>query len=149
MKKFLTFLIALVFCLSSTTFAMAADSTSEFATSTVSEDDLTTVYETRSNLNYGSIWLNAGESGGFSFNVTTSYSGNIGFTFKVESSDPSAFATISMKDPNGKELVQAVGLTVKANGEAFGTIVGGVPGTYTVTGIAYAPAGTRIMCWLY
>lgn len=161
MKKFIALFLALCFCFSATTTAFAAEadavqSDSQLICATADEN-VEVVYadnekaliaytvQPREN-NYGYAWLNSSASS--SFTVYTNYSGRLGFTFKVECSDSSAFAYLSVQKPGGGYYWNSLTVGV-TNGEVKKSVTGASSGTYTIHYNAYAPAGTRIMCWIY
>lgn len=158
MRKILTLLLAMCFCMGITSNVFAAETVegkSErqiFAT----DDNTKVVYEDaekalveytvepRSN-NYGSTWVSSSKSS--SFTVYTTYSGSLGFTLKTETSDASSWAYLSVKRPNNSYYWNNI--YVGANAQVVKTVNNASSGTYTINYSAYTSSGMRIMCWIY
>ncbi|MFR8104043.1 MAG: hypothetical protein ACLU8F_03010 [Clostridia bacterium] len=95
---------------------------------------------------YSSVWLESSKGG--SFTVSTPYSGTLGFTFKVESSSNSSWATFTPCYPSGGYVFETQ--TVSANKpDLYKTVPNCPSGTYTIKYNAHADAGMRLMCWIY
>lgn len=99
--------------------------------------------------NYGYDWIEPGDPSG-SFNVyNTHTSGDIGVTWKVETSSPTDYVQIWMTNPLGLTVLTT--RAVKASdGDVRMVISQGVRGNYTVRYIpVLVTTGMRIMCWTY
>lgn len=138
MKKCIT-IFALCFALLFTTTSYAAETPSNNKLVTV-ESSRTTYYE--------STWLNNSSSG--KFPIYCGKSGNVGITFKVESSSNSSWAMIQLQDSNGNAKTQLVYVDPTTNGgDGYYTHINIPTGTYYVSFSASTSVGMRIMCWMY
>lgn len=98
---------------------------------------------------YGYAWINSSASG--SFTVTTSKSGTIGITLKVESSSNDSWAYMSIQKPDGSYFKNNIAIDPTTGGGEGGIykIYFASSGTYTIHYIAHTTVGMRLMCWLY
>lgn len=170
MKKFLALLMALTLCLSMAVPAFAAgvaEDTDVPAGAVVYEDDRIVVYDTRAgssarSTDYGYVWFNSsGSLQEDNIYVATGVSGRVGMTLGIESSSSKAHAFAYVYNPRGNMLFLSndiTGSTVCELGDYNGgwlaeqkfVFTGQPSGTYRINvHNVYAPAGTRVMCWIY
>ena len=141
MKKLMTMVIAVFFCvcmMAGTALAAAPnDSKKPVAPNGVKTTD------------YESVWLDYSASG--SFDIYNHNSGTVGVTLKVESASTSSTANIKVKKPDGSYFLNSVQINPTTNGGQGGlyTIYFAQTGTYTIEYTAYTTVGMRIMCWMY
>lgn len=141
MKKFFSFLMAITLCLSIAVPAFAADSSS-------AQSDTISLASTRST-DYGNAWISSASAG--SFTVTTSKSGTLYMTLKVESSSNSSWAYVSVKKPNGSYYANNIYVDPTSEGGegVHLKMTFASAGTYTIVYNAYTSVGMRLMCWIY
>lgn len=163
MKKIIALLLTLCLSLGTTVTIFATDGATEGEIQKtekqifVTDENAKVVYEDsekalveysvqpREN-NYGNVWLNA--SNASSFPVYTTYSGTLGFTFKIEANDNSSWAYVSVQKPDKNYFWNNVYVGGNA-GEVLKTAYGASSGTYNIHYAAYTSAGMRLMCWIY
>ena len=168
-KVFFSLIVAIVFAFNMSVYAFATEATfngnnaiktEEAETIIYQDEDLTIVKSKASENNndgiaiantvdYASTWLNSSDAG--SFNITTSNSGTVGVTLKVESSSNNSFAYISVIKPNGdafKNNIYVDPTSGNGEGEVLKMYFAS-SGTYKINYIAYTTVGMRIMCWMY
>lgn len=141
MKKITAFFMVLVFCLSMAVPAFAVDS------STAQSDSISSA-STRGT-DYGNAWISSSSAG--SFTVTTSKSGTIYMTLKVESSSSSSLAEVSVQKPDGSWYDGIIHVDPSSeNGAGVHLkMYCAQSGTYRITYNAYTSSGMRLMCWIY
>ena len=148
MKKFLALLMALTLCLSMAAPAFAAG---------VAEDD-----NVSAATDYGYVWFDSkGSLQEDNIYVNTGLSGTVRMTLGIESSSKKSHAFVYVYNPNGTMLYlknDMTGTYTCELGDYEGgwvaeqkfTFTGQPSGTYRINvHNVYAPAGTRVMCWIY
>lgn len=156
MKKFFSLILVLCFTMSITTVAFAKESCEPTEREIFATDENTKVlYEDSEKAlveytiqpredNYGNVWLDSATSS--SFPVYTTYSGTLGFTFKIEANDNDSFAYISVEKPGDAGYFWN---NVYVDSEVQKVAYNANSGTYTIHYMAYTSAGMRLMCWIY
>ncbi len=99
----------------------------------------------RTPVDYESEWVDRNASGDFP--IYNSRSGEMGVTWKVESSSNASHARIWMTLPGGLPFL-STRYIYPSNGDVYFR-TNGVVGQYTVHYFAYTDVGMRIMCWMY
>lgn len=99
----------------------------------------------RAPMDYESMWVNKTQPG--SFSIYNNRSGNMGVTWKVESSSNSSHARIWMEAPGHLPFLQTKDIYPSDGDVYFRT--NGIRGTYTIHFDAFTNVGMRIMCWMY
>ena len=164
MKKFLALLMALTLCLSMAAPAFAAgvaEDDNVSAATVVYEYDKIVVYDARGT-DYGYVWFDSkGSLQEDNIYVNTGLSGTVRMTLGIESSSKKSHAFVYVYNPNGTMLYlknDMTGTYTCELGDYEGgwvaeqkfTFTGQPSGTYRINvHNVYAPAGTRVMCWIY
>lgn len=137
-KRFISMLcvLCLTLGLTSTAFAKESDSTS---------NTLNTI-QARTN-NYNSLWVNPGYYYSKSFTVYNT--GNLGVTWKVESTNNNSYAQIRMTTPSGSTVLHTAKL-YPSNGDHRFRLNAAETGPYTINFMGEAKStGMRVLCWFY
>ena len=98
--------------------------------------------------NYGYAWVTK-KSGGGSFPVRNTHTGDVGLTLKIEGASSSDGATLYMERPNGTYATDWADVFVR-DGDVRCVMDKSVVGTYTVHYVVKKnTSGMRIMAWTY
>lgn len=141
MKKIIALLTVLSLCLCMSIPAFAVEEkTTDF--------DSISIASARGT-DYGNAWISSTSSG--SFTVTTTKSGTIYMTLKVESSSSSSFAEVSVQKPDNTWYDGTIHVSPSSESGAGVQLkmYCAKSGTYRITYNAYTTAGMRLMCWIY
>lgn len=141
MKKIIALLTVFALCICTSIPVFAAESST-------AEIEPIIVSSTRGT-DYGNAWISSSSAG--SFTVTTSKSGTIYMTLKVESSSSDSFAEVSVWKPNGSAYdgIIHVDPSSENGGGVHLQMYCAQSGTYTIGYNASTTAGMRLMCWIY
>lgn len=163
-KGVLCLTLALILCLSSSSFVFAAEPAQEYGSIVYEDANVvvllgnpddpnapisTTALSATRGMDYESTWLDRSASG--KFPIYTSKSGTIGITLKVESRSNSSWAYISVQKPNKSYFKNNVYVDpTTRGGEGWaGKMYSASSGTYYIHYAAHTSVGMRIMCWMY
>lgn len=141
MKKIIALLTVFALCLCISIPAFAAES------STAEVEPI--IVSSARGTDYGNAWISS--SGAGSFTVTTSKSGTIYMTLKVESSSNSSFAEVSVQKPDNTwyDGIIHVDPSSESGAGVHLKMYCAKSGTYRIAYNAYTTAGMRLMCWIY
>ena len=163
-KGILCLALAIMLCLSFSSFAYATESGPKFGDIVYEDEYIVVLFGnpdspdtpisaeavamTRGS-DYASIWVSSSSSGNFSINNT--HSGTVGITLKVESTSNSSWAYLSVQKPDGSYFKNNIYVDPTTGGGAGwqGTMLFASTGTYKIHYTAYTSVGMRIMCWMY